>query len=239
MSALPAGLTRNEVLVIDSKRLRQASLTRLLDSWADATGLTVKAASPDAPLDTGCVPAKCEMIIISIGTASIQNAEHQLLIKSLKTLIPEARLVIISDQEDAKEISAAFHKGAVGFLPTSIEPELALRALSFIRGGGSFFPPFALPGEGSRRPVGGADLTTRQKQVLDFLRQGYSNKAIARMLNISDQTVKVHARRIMRKFGVANRTQLAIVAIQRKVSHSLKGSGEGRVVYLTQTGSKD
>lgn len=234
-----AEITRNQVLVIDSKRLRQASLTSLLGSWADAAGLTVKSASPDAPLDTGCVPAKCEMIILSVGTASIQDAEHQLLIKSLKTLIPEARLVIISDQEDAKELSAAFHKGAVGFLPTTIEPELALRGLSFIRDGGSFFPTVALPSESIRRPVCGADLTPRQQEVFGFLRQGYSNKAIARMLNMSDQTVKGHARRIMRKLGVANRTQLAIVAVQRKVSGSLKRSGEGRVVYLTQTGSND
>ncbi|MGA8699246.1 MAG: response regulator transcription factor [Xanthobacteraceae bacterium] len=165
-----------------------------------------------------------------------------MLIKNFKTLIPEARLVIISDQEDAKEVSAAFHEGAAGFLPTSIEPELALRALSFIRDGGSFFPTFAIPtcaSGGVRRPVCGADLTPRQQEVFGFLRQGYSNKAIARMLNMSDQTVKGHARRLMRKFGVANRTQLAFVAVQREVSRSLKRSGEGRVVYLAQTGSTD
>lgn len=52
-----AEIPRNEVLVINSRRLRQASLTCLLGNWADATGLTVKAASPDATLDTGCVPA--------------------------------------------------------------------------------------------------------------------------------------------------------------------------------------
>ena len=82
-----AEITKNEVLVIDSRRLYQAGLARLLGSWADATGLTVKAASPDAPLDTGCLPSKCEMIIISVGPASIQCAEPQLLIKNLKRLI--------------------------------------------------------------------------------------------------------------------------------------------------------
>ena len=209
-----AEITRNEVLVIDSRRLRQASLTCLLGSWADATGLTVKAASPDAPLD------KCGMIIISVGTASIQDAEPQLLIKNFKTLIPEARLVIISDQEDAEEASAAFHNGAAGFLPTSIEPELALRALSFIRDGGSFFPPSVLsnsvPEGAIKSLVCISELTSRQEQVFRFLRQGYSNKAIGRQLGMSEATVKVHTSRLMRKFGVKNRTQLAVPQIAAK-----------------------
>jgi DNA-binding NarL/FixJ family response regulator len=216
----PSEIPRNEVLVIDSRRLRQASLTCLLGSWADASGLTVKAASPDAPLD------KCGMIIISVGTASIQDAEPQLLIKNFKTRIPEARLVIISDQEDAEEASAAFHNGAAGFLPTSIEPELALRVLSFIRDGGSFFPPSVLsnsvPGA-IKSPVCISELTSRQEQVFRFLRQGYSNKAIARQLGMSEATVKVHTSRLMRKFGVTNRTQLAVGGFEAKPIATGKG----------------
>jgi DNA-binding NarL/FixJ family response regulator len=55
------------------------------------------------------------------------------------------------------------------------------------------------------------DLTVRQKAVLEPLSRGESNKAIARRLGLREGTVKVHVRQIMRKFGVSNRTQVAIV----------------------------
>jgi DNA-binding NarL/FixJ family response regulator len=56
------------------------------------------------------------------------------------------------------------------------------------------------------------ELTERQKAVLELLGHGESNKAIARRLNIREGTVKVHVRHIMRRMGVANRTQVAIAA---------------------------
>jgi DNA-binding NarL/FixJ family response regulator len=56
------------------------------------------------------------------------------------------------------------------------------------------------------------ELTERQKAVLELLGHGESNKAIARQLNIREGTVKVHVRHIMRRMGVANRTQVAIAA---------------------------
>lgn len=56
------------------------------------------------------------------------------------------------------------------------------------------------------------NLTTRQKSVLEGLSRGEANKAIARRLGIREATVKVHVRQIMRKLGVANRTQVAILS---------------------------
>jgi DNA-binding NarL/FixJ family response regulator len=54
-------------------------------------------------------------------------------------------------------------------------------------------------------------LTARQKAVLELLSRGDTNKVIARRLGMRESTVKVHVRQIMRKFGVSNRTQVAIV----------------------------
>ena len=141
MRTSAGGVKKTELLIIDSKRLRQASIRRLLDIWADAMGLIVKVVVPDAPLDTCCTPDNCEMTIISVGGASIEDAQHQATIERVRTLMPQALLVIISDREDPKEICAAFKDGASGFMPTSLEPALAFQALSFIRSGGSFFPP--------------------------------------------------------------------------------------------------
>jgi DNA-binding NarL/FixJ family response regulator len=159
------------------------------------------------------------MTIISVGGESIEDAQQHALIESVRMLMPQALLVIISDREDPEEICAAFEEGAVGFMPTSLEPALVFQALSFIRSGGSFFPPAALCN--CRRKVTvneivhTTDLTTKQENVFTLLRQGYPNKRIARQLGLSESTVKVHVRRIMHKFGVANRTQLAFVAMNQ------------------------
>jgi DNA-binding NarL/FixJ family response regulator len=216
-----ARVKRTEVLIIDSKRLRQAGITRLLETWADVTGLTAKAVVPGVPLDACCAPADCEMTIVCLGNESIQGAQCQELITNVRKLMPHALLVIISDREDPLEIRAAFQEGAVGFMPTSIEPAVAFQALSFIRSGGSFFPPSALSTGLREATINGvarvSELTTKQEEVIGCLRKGLSNKAIGRQLNISEATVKVHVRRIIRKFGVANRTQLAVAAMNQGV----------------------
>jgi DNA-binding NarL/FixJ family response regulator len=227
MLTSPGQVTKPELLIIDSKRLRQAGITHLLDVWADAMGLTVKTLVSGTPLDT-FYAHNCEMTIISVGGESIEDAQQHALIESVRMLMPQALLVIISDREDPEEICAAFEEGAVGFMPTSLEPALVFQALSFIRSGGSFFPPAALCN--CRRKVTvneivhTTDLTTKQENVFTLLRQGYPNKRIARQLGLSESTVKVHVRRIMHKFGVANRTQLAFVAMNQnghdKTAHS-------------------
>ena len=229
MLTSPGQVTKPELLIIDSKRLRQAGITHLLDVWADAMGLTVKTLVSGTPLDT-FYAHNCEMTIISVGGESIEDAQQHALIESVRMLMPQALLVIISDREDPEEICAAFEEGAVGFMPTSLEPALVFQALSFIRSGGSFFPPAVLHNCRRKVTVNGivhtTDLTTKQENVFTLLRQGYPNKRIARQLGLSESTVKVHVRRIMHKFGVGNRTQLAFVAMNQngngKTAHSVK-----------------
>jgi DNA-binding NarL/FixJ family response regulator len=219
------GVKKTELLILDSKKLRQAGIRRLLDIWAEAMGLTVKAVVPDAPLDTCCTPDNCEMTIISLGGASIEDAQHQATIGMVRTRMPQTLLVIISDRDDPKEICAAFENGASGFMPTSLEPALAFQALSFIRSGGSFFPPSVLfSGLGKVTVNGASDLTTKQENVFSLLRQGYPNKKIARQLGLSEATVKVHVRRIMHKFGAANRTELAIAAMNANTGEGGNGN---------------
>ena len=234
--AYPTRPDNPSIVIIDSKKLRQAGIMHLLGAWADATGLTVGTVASDSQVDKDGVDASCEMVILSIGNASVEDPQQQALITSMRTRMPRAALVVISDREEPAEVRAAFESGAAGFMPTSIEPAMALQALSFIKCGGSFFPPSALsqPEAPSVRghvvfsrsdrsnhlsdEVRGhpSKLSAKQDQVFKLLREGPSNKVIARQLGVSEATVKVHVRCIMRKLGVANRTQLAIAAMNEK-----------------------
>jgi DNA-binding NarL/FixJ family response regulator len=227
-SARPDNGARDKprILILDQNRLRQAGIMHLLEAWADVVGLTLMAVPPDIPLRMKAkLSVQCKMVILSLGGASVEHPQQRALIEYIRTILPEAALVVLSDREEPEEVCAAFLEGAAGFMPTSIDPSVAFQALSFIKGGGTFFPPSALlhhrlatTGLRSRESqvVSGdcvSQLTTKQKEVFNLLRQGQTNKTIARRLGLSDATVKVHVRSIMRKFGVTNRTQLAIAAI--------------------------
>ena len=80
------------------------------------------------------------MIILSVGGASLEDTQQQTFIKSARKSMPRTPLVVISDREESKEVCAAFEAGAAGFMPTSIDPSVALQALSFIKSGDHFFP---------------------------------------------------------------------------------------------------
>jgi two-component system, NarL family, nitrate/nitrite response regulator NarL len=234
-SVIAAHPDKPSIAIIDSRKLRQAGIMYLLAAWADAMGLTVTAVSSDMPLEKH-INGSCEMVILSVGSASVEDPQQQGLIRNVRERAPRAALVVISDRDESKEVCAAFERGAAGFMSTSIEPSVALPALSFIKSGGTFFPPSALSYAYSRSEmpsvreqiVNGSDrynhlsdevrdfpskLSAKQEEVFKLLRQGPSNKVIARHLGVSEATVKVHIRCIMRKFGVANRTQLAIAAM--------------------------
>jgi DNA-binding NarL/FixJ family response regulator len=210
---------------------------RLLEVWADSQGLKVSATAPSMPFEKGRIDENCAMVIFSVGSTSVGDSQQQMWMRSIRALIPNAPLVILSDRDETQEICAAFELGAAGFMPTSIEPMVALQALSFIRNGGSFFPPSALSHEATvpvssiigtsafgapqNRPlstlaaanVARGKFTAKQEQVFTLLRQGHTNKLIARELGMSEATVKVHVRRIMQKFGATNRTQAVISAM--------------------------
>jgi DNA-binding NarL/FixJ family response regulator len=196
-------------------------------------------------------------------------------------------MAVFSDYEDPGEVAATLDIGVQAYFNNTVSPELALRALSFVVRGGTYFSPSAMvaayhrlsygprppphaspmppdlsadaelhdpgqslhhphedsaanshhhaPGiaEGDTQEIGEAGfgrvvqlsnhsgktnksrtssllLTERQQAVLQHLCQGDPNKTIAKKLNLTETTVKVHVREIMRKLGVFNRTQVAV-----------------------------
>jgi len=176
----------------------------------------------------------------NVGSASIADRETTQRLKALTTLAPDVPLVIISDSESSGEIISALNVGAQGFVCAGTSAKLALQAFSFILNERLHhstvmqpkrnYPqqpsqtidrnlvPFCEIGEGEGAAgdledegLNSNNLTARQKAVLELLSRGESNKAIARRLGMREGTVKVHVRQIMRKFGVTNRTQVAIV----------------------------
>jgi DNA-binding NarL/FixJ family response regulator len=120
---------------------------------------------------------------------------------------PTVSRVLISGQEGPEIVRRAFESGALGFIPKSMAVDEVAAAIRRVLDGGVFAPPSGLP-------PGEAGLTLRQLEVLRLLGAGYTNKEIARALDISERTAKAHVTAIFEAFGAENRTQ-AVLAAQR------------------------
>jgi len=108
----------------------------------------------------------------------------------------------------------ALKLGALGYIPKNTPAPVLIGAIQLMLAGGVYIPPDLLsciPTDLSKKvniASEKARLTERQLEVLSLLREGLSNKGIARKLSISEATVKAHVTIILRSYGVSSRTQL-------------------------------
>jgi DNA-binding NarL/FixJ family response regulator len=144
----------------------------------------------------------------------------------LRERFPAMSVVVLSGQQDRASVIKALDLGAQGFIPKSGQREVMLKALQLVFAGGVYIPPEVLarneapapPGEkppaADRPRVSPADLglTGRQLDVLALMMQGKSNKAICRVLDLAEPTVKNHVTAILKALGVSNRTE-AVIAV--------------------------
>lgn len=226
-----------QLVLIDSRPLTRALLGQFLKD--NVQGLKIVALSSsqellgrDAASSTAIALIVIHLAATEIGDDSIQNE-----IQSLKSVLPDIPLVVMSDHEDPRHVVEALRCGVRGYIPTTIHPHVAVEALRLVQAGGTFIPASALDGAlrnqphegenddiGQRRDVA-AGLTPRELEVLALLRQGRSNKTIAYDLDMHESTVKVHVRHIMRKLKATNRTQAAFFANKLMDRGSSEGTG--------------
>ena len=127
------------IIIIDSKKLRQAGIVRLLDAWAGAKGLTVSAVNLARPIESH-IAASCAMVILSVGSASVEDPQQQALIKYTRKSMPRAPLVIFSDREEAKEVCPPSMQGQPASCQPALIPRWHSRLCPSSNAGDRFFP---------------------------------------------------------------------------------------------------
>jgi DNA-binding NarL/FixJ family response regulator len=149
----------------------------------------------------------------------------------LRQSYPAIPVVVMSAQQDRDSVVKALNLGAQGFIPKSANRKLILSALQFVMSGGIYIPPQALapgdppassitpqpsvaPAAAGREALSPADigLTGRQVDVLLLMMKGKSNKAICRVLDLTEPTVKSHVSAILKALKVSNRTEAVVAA---------------------------
>lgn len=147
-------------------------------------------------------------------------------LKRIAADFPKTKVVILADRMDGAEAELAARAGASGLLPKNISAAALGLSLELVTLGENLFtaptnlwrhaPAPALEGLPSPTPVSKDTLTHRQRQILEYLEAGLSNRAIASKLDVAEATVKVHVRALLTKINVDNRTQAALWAKSQK-----------------------
>ncbi len=133
----------------------------------------------------------------------------------LRERYPSLKIALMSGEAKNEDVRLALAHGAVGFLPKTLPGTLLLQALQRMLAGEIFVPEnmAETAAQADANALNGT-FTRREREVLDFLLKGQSNKEIARALELEEVTVKLHIRGLCRKLGAKNRTQAAMRAVE-------------------------
>lgn len=144
-------------------------------------------------------------------------------IKDLRTRHPQIGIVVFTMYDNPSYVLEATQLGAGGYVLKSASKSDLLRAVRAVFNDDAYLQAEVtkpllrrlvnqMQGEGAR-----ADLTPREMQVLEFLAEGLSNKAIANFLSISEPTVKGHLKHLYAKLGASDRAHAVAIALRQRI----------------------
>jgi two-component system nitrate/nitrite response regulator NarL len=141
-------------------------------------------------------------------------------------------VVMLTTSTEERDLVESLRNGAQGYLIKDMEPDEVVSALEEIVEGNTVVAP-ELTGVLAKVVQGGgsddlapedpfAELTPREREILCHVAEGQSNKVIARNLGISDGTVKLHVKAVLRKLGLHSRVEAAVKAVEHGLTHHLR-----------------
>jgi two-component system, NarL family, response regulator LiaR len=141
--------------------------------------------------------------------------------RELRHRLPDSRVIVLTSFLEEERVLPAIQAGAAGYLLKNVEPSELARAIRAAHRGEAIIDPTAAArlvealahGAPPPGPVH-EQLTAREREVLELIAGGRSNKRIAQELGISEKTVKTHVGHLLAKLGVADRTQAALLAVR-------------------------
>jgi len=209
------------VLLIDDHALFRIGLRELLER----RGIDVIAAEGDCAEGLRLASVgNPDVVLLDMRMPQMSGIE---LLRRLRDLGLQMPIVMLTTSRDESDVIDSLQSGAQGYLLKDMEPEELIAALQQIMQGQTIVAKEltgvlakAVQGEVREQrpaPVCFADLTPREREILCHLAEGQSNKVIAKHLGISDGTVKLHVKAILRKLDVHSRVEAAVIAVEQSL----------------------
>lgn len=195
------------ILIVDDHPLFRAGFHGVLEQSHLDAGITSVATLNEA-LEQLHNDPEIALVVLDLH---LRDSEGFAALRAIGEKFPATACVIISGDEQEGLAHRAVAAGASGFIPKSFTADEMLKAIESVLDGNVFVPPDA-----SRREASApGTLTLRQLEVVSMLGRGFSNKEIARELDLAERTVKAHVTAVLEALQVKNRTQ-AVIAAQRQ-----------------------
>lgn len=212
MKAAPAKKPMIHIAVVDSDPLRFIGLRSLFDTESD---LELSASTLEE------LPRLQNVDMVMLGNRTSGGNSVFDVMASLKAIRPDLRIIVSGTGADDEAILKALAAGAKGYVDEAASAAEFVQAIRVVHQGSvwaprrvmSIFIDRVTSSPGKIFPAGRVSFTDREKEVLELLVAGRSNREIGQALQIEERTVKAHVAKLMRKVGVQNRIALSVHAI--------------------------
>ncbi|MDH4234499.1 MAG: response regulator transcription factor [Gallionella sp.] len=165
---------------------------------------------------------KPDVVLLDLHMHGISGLEA---LRVLAEDVPQTQVVMLTVSEDADDLVETLRAGARGYLLKNIDTDFLLESIQrAVRGESVMSPQIANKlADSLRAPPRGnvavadinpSKLSPREREIIVMLAHGASNKEIARVLNLSESTIKIHVQGILRKLNIAKRVQAAVYAVE-------------------------
>ncbi|MCJ7927114.1 MAG: two-component system response regulator NarL [Pantoea vagans] len=160
-----------------------------------------------------------DLILLDLNMPGLNGLDT---LTQLREIALSGRVVVFSVSDNEEDVVSALKRGADGYLLKDMEPEALLKALHQAAAGqivlSEALTPILVARLRESQPAGQtrdiSQLTRRERDILQLISDGMTNKAIARKLDISESTVKVHVKYLLKKMNLKSRLEAAVWALQ-------------------------
>jgi DNA-binding NarL/FixJ family response regulator len=202
------------VLIVDDHPVVRQGLRVLLEVQ-DGIEVAGEAGDGDTALALAAEHAP-DVILLDLKLPGLDGIA---VLSELKARQSAARVLVLTSATEPASASLAVRSGAAGVLYKDVDPDALVRAIRSVHDGHLLLAPGAAGSllRTASLTWGGMDaLTSREREVLAELAKGRSNREIARVLGVSEKTVKAHVSSVLAKLGVQDRTQAALLAVRQE-----------------------
>jgi DNA-binding NarL/FixJ family response regulator len=200
------------VLVVDDHPIMRMGIAAIIEATPDMTTVAQAGSGEEAvELFEKHLP---DITLMDLRLPGMSGVE------AIRTVIGRhrnAKFVVLTTYEGDEDIHQALEAGARSYIVKGMPHDTLVSALRRVQSGGRFLPPPVSRTLSSRMP--NSDLSAREREVLNLLVRGRSNKEIAVELGIAESTVKCHVSVILMRLNVTDRTQAVVTALQRGLAH--------------------
>ena len=215
-----------KVLIADDERLFRQSLRKLLESAKDIKVVAEAGDGQEAVLKAQ--EKEPDIALLDVRMPKMDGIKAA---KLISTLVPKAKILMLSIHDDDEKIISALRAGAIGYILKDADQKDFIAIIRHTHSGKAHSSPYmahltlnSIPSdsnlseeERNRQFSQKYSLTEQELKILRLLAGGLSNEEISRLVNLSRETIKMHLKALFRKLQVKNRTEAAVLTVREGI----------------------